>query len=346
MLSQASLFTAGFVSMVAAQVEWPVPPGQVGGFCDGLIRPDWDECEENWLQWYRDAQPVIVGPDLGDGVVLTGENCQLRYIQCSGSGSEFEIEEAGMYANVRETCASLNAGGVWRNGDLCAVVEDPNNPFILRLPDSKRDAINEDGSIEEDEMKVEVREVTAEVKTGRNHARDVVMEGDYINAQSSRRALETRQGGDQCSGSGTCYEYVEVTRAVNIRGNEYRVCNDVLPDGASCANSRAVTITQGYSTELNIGAALRDAINLGASFTSSYSEAITTTLTTTITIDCDGGPGYVVWYPLMERSSGQCYEGTCNNGWCQDTSVSVCSSDQPYVPADGSLSGEYDVQCI
>lgn len=346
MIAQASFLAAAFVGTVAAQVHWPVPTDLTGSFCDGLIRPDWDECEENYLKWFIDAEPVTVGPDFGDGVVFTGEKCQIRYIQGTNSGSEFEIEEAGMYDLVRNACEGSNAGGVQRQADLLCVVEDPSNPFILELPDNKRNVIDKkEVIVDEDNVKETVAEVVAEVKTGRSHARDIAVERDYIDAEVSRRALEGRQS-SECSGSGACYEYVEGSKAVNIRGQEFRVCNDVLPDGASCTNSRSVTVTQGYTAEINVGSDLTNAINVGASFSGSYSEGVTTTLSTTITVDCDGGSGYIVWYPLVERSTGQCIEGTCRDGWCQDPSTSQCSSDRPYVPSDGSLSGEYDVQCI
>ncbi|KAG9250821.1 uncharacterized protein F5Z01DRAFT_665038 [Emericellopsis atlantica] len=133
----------------------------------------------------------------------------------------------------------------------------------------------------------------------------------------------------------------------DIRGPRENVCDNVLPNGGSCSKTKSVTVTETYSVGLDVTAGLKDAVDIGASFSAEYSEAVETSLRTTITIDCpDNGSGYIVWYPLMEVSSGQCNKGTCSGGYCYTDEWEQCTIRRPTQPSQGTLSGEYDYICI
>lgn len=342
MLAKASVFTAALAGVAHAQDYWFVPPGLTDFFCDGISRPDWDECEAHYVDDFLSTE-MRIGPDFLDGQTFTYENCQVRYIQCSNSGYEWTMDgELGMFALARNACARLGGGGVQRQGDLCVVVEDPNNPYRPRRRrevETRGEFIDQPAwpasgatTSEKPEPSVEERSHPKDIHMA--VARDLVKESE---------ALERRQ---DCEGGGTCYIYSQGGFAANIRGPQTRVCNNILPDGASCGETTSVTVTESYTAGVEVSTGLKDVMDIGASFSTTYSEAIQTSLTTTITIDCPGGSGYIVWYPLMEISFGECGEGTCNGGFCQNTNRYQCEVQKPMVPSEGTLSGEYDFVCI
>lgn len=147
-----------------------------------------------------------------------------------------------------------------------------------------------------------------------------------------------------------CYEYTEQVFVDNVRGLQQRVCDNILPDKARCDQEKTVTVTESYTVGFEVGSEIADVISASGSFSSERAEARTETLRTAITIDCDGRSGYVVWYPLMEISRGECLKGTstaCNGVACiNDIETSPCELQVPKVAEDGRLSGEYDIQCI
>lgn len=345
MPGKGSVLAAALVGAAHAQDWFWVPPGLTGTFCDGISRPDWDECEAKYVDDLINTE-LRIGPDFGDGVTFTYDNCEMKYIQCTSSGYEWVEENPALFAGLKRNCGDLGAAGVQRQGDLCLVVQDP----AARLTDrtARKRGLDERGEIVEqpawpasqNDNEENDDRPTANEKVERAHPKDISVARDLNEGSAS---LERRQ---ECSGGGTCYSYDQSGFAVNIRGPRQFVCNDILPNGASCSKTRSVTITESYSVGFDVTAGLKDAVDIGASFSSEYSEAIETSLRTTITVDCPGGSGYIVWYPLMQISSGQCNKGTCSGGYCFTEEFESCSIQRPTQPSEGTLSGEYAYECI
>lgn len=151
----------------------------------------------------------------------------------------------------------------------------------------------------------------------------------------------------ECSGEGQCYNYVQSNWAVNLRGIQHKVCENILPDGASCTNSRTVTITDTWTMTGDVTAGIKDIVDVTVGFSKSNSEAVATTISTDLKIDCPGGSGYVVWYPMEERSRGYIQEGTCNSGWCGNLGDRVnLEVRKPILKEDNPITGEYAIECI
>ncbi|KAI6777771.1 uncharacterized protein J7T54_002873 [Emericellopsis cladophorae] len=340
------ILTAALVGLTHAQEWFWVPPGLTGTFCNGLSRPDWDECEAKYVDDLINTE-LHIGPDFGDGVTFTYENCEMKYVQCTSSGYEWVEENPALFAGLKRQCGALDAAGVQRQGDLCLVVQDPKNP--LTGDEARKRETTKQGELVTQPAWPASQEESDESGDGgsdkdnskRAHPRDMGVARDLVEESAS---LERRQ---ECSGGGTCYSYDQSGFAVNIRGPREYVCNDVLPNGGSCSKTRSVTVTETYTVGLDVTAGLKDAVDIGASFSSEYSEAVETSLRTTITIDCpDNGSGYIVWYPLMQVSSGQCNKGTCSGGYCLGDEFDYCTIRRPTQPSEGTLSGEYDYICI
>lgn len=129
MFAKAASILAGVVALAQAQTYWYIPPDPTGFFCDGISRPDWDECEAHYIDDFFSTE-MTIGPEFLVGQVFTYENCQVRYIQCSGSGNGFTMdEELGLFTVVKNSCKRLGGGGVRRQAEVCIVVEDPKNPY-------------------------------------------------------------------------------------------------------------------------------------------------------------------------------------------------------------------------
>ncbi len=108
-----------------------------------------------------------------------------------------------------------------------------------------------------------------------------------------------------------------------------------------------MTTTESFSFGVDVGAGIKEVVDVSASFTAESGRSSTETVTTAITIDCERG-GYVVWYPLLEVSQGECGAGpraSCD-GACVADSVGQCEYSKPILAGQGRLSGEYDVQCL
>ncbi|RYP05236.1 hypothetical protein DL764_003943 [Monosporascus ibericus] len=307
---KALLVSAAFAGEAFAQ-EFPVPDLSGDVVCDGTIRPDYNECREELLPQTFDG--VTVGPGFMEGPSFKGDDCQIRILKCGqGTAGEFPVDNVASYFGIAENeCGEFSAGAVYRWGDACIYVDTPDNSFG---PNSKRS------------------EPEREKKQAR---RDLVNEA---------REPEDRQ----CNPPpGPCYTYTEQTFITGVRGFAERVCDNILPDGAKCDQTKSVTVTETFSFDGEVTAGLKDVVSVGASFSSSVAEAVTETITTSIQVDCPNG-GYIVYYPLMEVSRGECGVGpqeTCN-GDCITDSTEPCEYRKPIESGDGNLSGEYDIQCV
>lgn len=347
MVARVYLLTAALVGVAIAQTPIIIPGDMVGHTCDGLSRPDWPECHDKILDDII-GQDIVVGPDIFQGQVFTYENCQVRYFQCTASGLEFTVDYAhSLFVLLARECENLGAGGVRRQGDLCMAVEDPNNPFT---PETEALAMERRGEfLDQPAWPVNSSEgspPSAPVISERQRPKDVHLRAAR-NLVEESAALKRRQQ-YTCDGGGEpCYIYEERGFADNIRGEMTYVCDDILPDGGSCTEGRTVTVTEGFTGGIEASAGLFDVINIGASFSTSYENSVETSLSTTVTVSCPGGSGYIVWYPLMQISSGECIQGTCNNiGDCQNRETHSCTIERPIMPDEGTLSGEYDFICI
>ncbi|KAG9249751.1 uncharacterized protein F5Z01DRAFT_668282 [Emericellopsis atlantica] len=312
MLSNSLLAAAGLLALTNAQT-FPIPDLSGDVFCDGTVRPDYSACDDLIPETFDNA---VAGPGFNEGTTWTNDGCQLRYIRCAGpEGSTFESDVSADYPHIKRQCAEFPAGGIFRWGDGCVVVQTEDNPLA---PDNSAQATKRE--VPERESKLERRELVA--------------------------SLDERQ---TCP-TVDCYEYTEQVFIDNVRGLQERVCDNILPDGARCDKTKSVTVTDTYTVEFGVEASvIKDVISASASFSYSESEAVTESLTTAITVNCDGRSGYIVWYPLMQVSRGECRKGTssaCNGVACFSDEVSSCEMRVPIVAQDGKLSGEYDVQCI
>ena len=131
-----------------------------------------------------------------------------------------------------------------------------------------------------------------------------------------------------------------------MRGLEQKVCDDILPKGSTCTSTKSVTITDTWTGSVDITAGIKDVVDVAVGFSTSYSEAVTTTLATGITVDCENS-GYVVWYPLEEVSSGSLSEGSCNGDNCQNLGLPTnLRVTKPMVKEESGLTGEYAVRCL
>ncbi|KAL2213191.1 hypothetical protein CC79DRAFT_1362009 [Sarocladium strictum] len=331
MLTKATILAAACAAVAKAQANeyWFIPEGLTDQFCDGVSVPDWDACEEAYVDWFinRDME---IGPGMLEGQTLTVEGCQLRYVECGGKDYGWtETEEGGLFSILRRTCEPLGAGGVRRQGDMCVIAENPIRPFGPR----KRDLSDIEAPAAEAK-----REPAPEPEPIRTHPKDMLVSRDLI-AESNN--LERRQS---CGGEGECYGYTQTTFAGNIRGTRIDLCQ--VPTGGSCTESYAKTISSSYEVSFGATTGIKDVIDVTAGFSMTEGESYTTTLSTTITVECgEGGRGRVVYYPYMEVSSGECTRGTCSGGFCSVDERSQCTTRKP-VPEDSSfLSGEYSYEC-
>lgn len=313
--------TAALAAAVLAQ-DMPIPDLSGDIICDGTIRPDYDECRDVLLP--QTFGGVTVGPEFMEGQTIAGDDCQFRALKCgTNTAGEFIIEDfSSMYPLVETQCGDFPAGGVYRSGDACIYIDTPNNTFG---PDTKkRTAVLEPVPVP-----------ALEEREKRQARRDLVKE--------SRDLVER-----QCDPPDEpCYTYVEQVFLTGIRGHEQRVCDNILPNGGRCDQSRSVTTTESFSFGVDIGSGIKDIVDVSASFSEEVSSSTTETITTAITVDCEDG-GYVVWYPLMEISKGECGSGpqaSCDGGCIADT-ITECQYQKPITSGEGKLSGEYDIQCL
>lgn len=312
MLFKSLLATAGLLALTNAQT-FPFPDMSGEIFCDGAVRPDYAACDELFPETFGTS---IAGPGFNEGTTWTNDGCQIRYVLCNGLEGTFESENAIPYESIKDQCGEYPAGGVRREGQGCVVVETQDNPLTRR------------------DLEVEVAKQDMK---------------ERVHNFERRVDVSDLEGRQDCP-TVDCYEYTEQVFLDNIRGIQQRVCDNILPDMARCDQERSVTITESVSVGFEVGNEIAGIISASGSFNSERSEGRTETLRTAITIDCDGGSGYVVWYPLMEVSRGECLRGTstaCDGVACiNDIERAPCEMQIPMVSQDGRLSGEYDVQCI
>lgn len=174
----------------------------------------------------------------------------------------------------------------------------------------------------------------SEVVKTRSHPRDLAP-----GASLNRRAT--------CSSDSDCLSYTQSSFYANIRGIEQKVCENVLEDGSRCTKTRSVTIEDSYTGGIDATFGIKEAIDLGASFSTTHSESVTTELSTSLELDCPGGSGYMVYWPFMEISKGTCtVDAKCNNGQCGVGRLVECGAEKPVSPGQGLLTGEYGSVCI
>lgn len=258
---------------------------------------------------------ATAGPGMNEGSTFVSEsgNCQIRTVRCAGEeGSTFDISVGSQFPHIERECGSLGASGIHQHANGCVIVETRDNP-------------------------IESRKRSTDDRTSKAVRRSELEQLDV-----QRR---------QCNGAsdGKCYRYTELTFVTNVRGDEVRVCDNVLPDKARCDQTRSTTISQSFSIGVDVGAGIKDIVEVTGSFSMETGTANTESLNTAITVDCPGGEGYVVWYPFFEVSRGDCYSGddnACDEDICVGTERSECEMWRPIMSGLGKLSGEYDVQCI
>lgn len=285
------------------------------------LRVDYDACEKGHLDWWINGDPIHVGPGFLEGPTHKVEGCQMRYIKCKESGDYewTQEEDPGLSLSIQRGCEELDGGGgVRRMGDLCLVYENPDRPIVTGKPKKR-----------------------ATPKAVRAHPKDLP-----VSRSTSATALDKLQRRQSCSGGGSCYGYTQTTFAGNVRGIKELVCDSLLNDGDTCAETKSVTITDTYTAGVDVSAGLKEVIDVTASFSKANSEAVQTQLATTIKVDCPGGKGRVVWYPYMEVSRGECTKGDCSDGVCWTEERFSCETRKPVPEDSGLLKGEYDVECI
>ncbi|CAI4212380.1 unnamed protein product [Parascedosporium putredinis] len=277
-----ALLASCWFSVTMAQ-SFSIPPGLTGVSCDGTIRPDYQECYDHVLD-QMSAGPIIIGPNMFEGSSYQSGNCKIRAIRCGGpTDRTFDLGSmaGSLFTILRNECGAFPAGGVNRQGDACLVVETPSNPF----PGRKRDLESHASPLPRADKPVPSRET----KLARREA----------TAAARSLDLEARQ----CQG-GTCYNYQEVTFITGVRGLEVRVCDNILPNGATCTRSWATTTTETFTVGFEVSAGLKDIVAASGSFSASTASSSTETLATAIEVQCDSGSGYIVWYPLLAVSRG------------------------------------------
>ncbi|KAK7747786.1 hypothetical protein SLS62_008822 [Diatrype stigma] len=321
---KAILPSAALAAAVLAQ-DMPIPEMSSDILCDGTIRPDYDECENDLLP--QTFGGMTVGPGIMEGQTIKGNNCQFRSLKCGdGTAGEFTLSDfSSMYPLVEHQCGEYPAGGVYRSGDACIYIDTPNNTF---------GGTTKRGAADDAELPVPVP--TFEREATKQARRDLVREAQAL--------LEERQ----CDPPDEpCYTYTEQVYLTGVRGHQQRVCDNILPNGARCDQSRAVTTGESFSVGADVSTGIKDVVDVSASFSDEVSTSSTQTITTAITITCPNG-GYVVWYPLMEVSKGECGQGpraSCSGG-CITTTTAQCEYQKPIASGKDKLSGEYDIQCV
>ncbi|KAF2182332.1 hypothetical protein K469DRAFT_752144 [Zopfia rhizophila CBS 207.26] len=306
-------------TLVSAAVGYPEFTGETR--CDGLIRPTWSNCDTiaQGLQGTLSA-----GPGFLAGTVISQGNCQLRFVACDPEAQQFETEAStvrSLMSIVKDTCGVAKAGGAYRQGQACVVVETPTNTF------SKRRIVKSSVERGVEERGVEERGVE----------------------ERKRQEESSQEEKRQCNPPpNPCFTYTELTFIANVRGDPIKVCENVLPDGASCTQTRAHTTTENLEVGVEFEGGIADVVKVGASFTQVSGTSSTETLATQITVKCPGSQGYVVWYPLFEQSTGRCGKGSTGScaGACYQETEETCTMKRPIVSGLGQLTGEYDVQCI
>jgi hypothetical protein len=316
-----------YTTSVSAGVGYPEITSETR--CDGLVRPTWADCEKlasNQLQG-----SVTAGPGFLAGTVFREGNCQVRFVACDPAAAEFKSDGSivrQLMNIVKDSCGE-GIGGAHRYGQACVVVEDPENNY------SKR-------SVSRVERKRVAEIESAEAK---REAEPTIVAKDAEAPYGEN--LESRQCNPPPN---PCFTYTELTFVQNFRGDAHRVCENVLPDGAACTQTRATTVTQSLDVGVEFGGSIADIVTVGASFTQSSGTSNTETLATTITINCKDGEkkGYVVWYPYFEVSRGRCGKGTGGScaGSCYAEEEKTCEMRRPIKSGFGSLTGEYGIVCI
>lgn len=324
--------SAALAAAVLAQ-DMPVPDMSSDIICDGTIRPDYEECESDLLP--RTFGGMTVGPNFMEGQTIKGNDCQFRALKCGdGTAGEFTLEDfSSMYPLVDRQCGEYPAGGVYRSGDACIYIDTPNNTFGGT---TQRAAAAAAAAADLEPVPVPAPGKEKEVK--RQARRDLVGEAQAL-------GLEERQCDPPDE---ACYTYTEQVYLTGVRGHQQRVCDNILPSGARCDQSRSVTTSESFSVSADIGAGIKDVVDVSATFSDEVTESSTETITTSITITCPDGGGYVVWYPLMEVSKGECGRGpraSCGGG-CATDSTAPCEYRKPIQSGKDKLSGEYDIQCV
>lgn len=324
-MSRAVVLASMLLAGVLAQQTFPFSEGSGEIICDGTIRPDYDECYNEVLPKTFDG--ATVGPGFGEGSTFKGDKCQIRVLRCGGPTDQtFDVKDvSAMYGLVKNECGEYPAGGSYRSGDACVVVDTPGNPLKMkRTPTptpAPAPAPNPKLIIPSERKAKEIR-------------RSLVAEAKELDGRCDPPP-------------GPCYTYNEGAFITSVQGPQQRVCDNILPNGARCDQTRSVTTSESCSISTDIGGGIKDVVDIGASFTGETSSSSTESITTSITVDCENG-GYVVWYPLMQISKGECGRGpqeTCDGGCITDT-VTQCQFRKPITAGEGRLSGEYDVQCI
>lgn len=341
MTPKAQLLVAALAGVAFANPAIDVP-GDGAVICNSLTRPDYAECHEKYLDALI-GEEIIVGPDMHYGRTFTFDNCQIRFLQCANfrDGIEFAVDHApGLFTMVANTCEASNAGGIRRQGDLCIVVDNPSNPFLPETISTEGRTLDRRSVIVDVPAWPASQDPPSDDEvSGHSHPRDLLNAG-------SDSALEHERRQEGCT---ECESYSELAFHRNLRGERFYVCDNILPDGASCTETHTATITESFEVGFTASAGLFDIITAGASFTTSYSEAVSVSLSTTITVNCPGGSGYIVWYPLIERSTGDCFTGDCAGEFgtlCTNTQRHSCGSSRPIMPGPSRLSGEYDYICV
>ncbi|KAF2020372.1 hypothetical protein BU24DRAFT_463 [Aaosphaeria arxii CBS 175.79] len=320
--------------------------------CDGLVRPTWADCHRLRDGLVKSGSEVPAGPGYLAGKVVSDGKCQLRHVMCEQSSATFTTpaNKMGDFINLIErTCVigdDLVSGGAHRYGQACIIIEDPNNKYSKRDGDDTLEFFTTDGTFD-DQGRPNLTPATRE---------DVFLKEPIATNNEKKESRAAVPFGDslksrQCNPpSDPCGTYTELTFIKNFRGSAHKVCNDVLPNGAMCAEANTQTITEETSMATTLQANIAEVITVGGTFTQSSGKQNSETLTTTIVVkDCPSGKGYVVWYPYFEVSRGKCGQG--KTGSCDGTCYAEikdvdCELRRPIQPGHGVLTGEYGVQCI
>lgn len=343
----ATLAVLSAISTVSAGVGYPGITGETK--CDGLVRPTWKDCEPLLAGLINNK--YTAGPGYLAGMVFYNGNCQVRFVSCDENAAAFDTDGSTistLAGVVKDSCGD-GVGGATRYGQACVVVEDPQNTFSKKKRSVSRIEGKREAEVEEKQAR--------RAPSGEEKLEAVPMdpaEKRQLEEQKAKREaapygenLDTRQCNPPPN---PCFTYTELTFITNFRGDAFKVCENVLPDGAACTQTRAQTVTQGLDVGVEFGGNIADIVSVGASFTQTSSTANTETLATQITINCKDGAkaGYVVWYPYFEVTRGRCGKGSTGScsGLCYQETEESCSMKRPIRSGFGQLTGEYGIMCI
>jgi len=317
-------------------VGFPTETGETR--CDGLVRPVWEDCKKILSdQINGDIRAGSVS-----GSLFQHGNCSIGVFACDDTVAQpFEFMAPAttiraMAGVVGRECGD-GVGGVFKQGQACVVVDTPTNNFEKRNLNNPYNegfisAVGATTSKRDAKQDPESFSATKQLET-------------YNTTGTSD--LESRQDCPQLSYP--CFTYTEQTFIAHSRGPAVKVCENVLPDGSSCTKTRSHTVSE--SVESNFGAELKlfEVLSLKGGFSIVSGTSNTESLATNIVVKCPSGQGYIVWYPLMEESRGECGKGdsgNCGTCYADPESYEKCSMKRPIMKGLGQLTGEYDVQCI